>query len=629
MTDFKKHHKLLLIFIMCIVIIWSAGLAIFLLFNNGNESGGQSLIASILAIVSAACFYIVGDKVLKKISLSDKKRFIILIIAEIVIFTLIAIKVPYSPSYDSYDMTAFLSQMLRGTTSGYAQAYLSFTVTNKLVKFIYSPYVWIFKNVKIGVQVTNYILILVSLLCINGSVYRIYGKKAGEMSTILLLPFIPYVMLTGPYIYPPAICISSMALFFITGKDILSKVLSYTMCGVLYIIRPTALGALLVYMALYMIISRGGVMKIFYQLENIIFVLAFCIVIKFVLGGVLYTNRLHQYPDLTTSAMIWTAEVGTRLQAEKTGKSTYSGYDVKPFDKISSDFRALWNIYKLNDEKHTKLIEGMNSEIKAQIWERAKSTILSDSETMKFYLTMKYKNLFGDEDKPYYYTDNIANEEFSQNLYKNYTKRYFLYENMLLLTFTTACIFVCILVIFSIIKQRYISKYIYHSIGLMTGVMMMFMLFIIITETGKRLMFDVYTPIAVCTCGTLGVICEKIRKNFAYKFGDVVHKNKTIPILLSVAAVTAMCGVQYIYSLNNIKPFKNCRVYYDYDGIKLVFAQMVTESGYRIWEVNGQTTHLEGEKIVELNAAFNDRNKLELQIPNGDIYIITNMREYK
>lgn len=630
MKDFFKNliklprpHTLLTAILMLACGVWFLILAVFM---STLEDGLHAVFSSVLCMGGAVAFYLAADKLILHLPpLLQKRRFWLFFLVLTVIYTVFSLKTPYSPAHDSYDMTGFLNQLLNGDGfSGYARAYLSFTATNKLTLFIYYPFVWLFQSVKTGTQVLNFLLILSSLYFISGSMSKMFGKIFGEISLFVALPFVPYLMLTGPYIYPPSIFIASLALYLYHCKPLTAKIFGYICFGFLFIIRPTALGFMIVYITIYTFLCVKSKNRVFYTLERLTLLFVFCILVKSIFGMTMFYTGWYPYPNLKTSAMMWTAELGTRMQGEETGKCTYSGYSKK-FDEVSWDFYRLWNIYSRENPDDVKTIDYIHDNIKENIIARTKSTVLDTSEHFNYFIKTKYKNLFANEYKPYYYMTNITSKNFGENLSKNYEKRYFLYENILLITFSLSALTAVGIAFYQLIRKKKLNPHIKHALSLAVGVMAVFVVFVLFTEVGKRLIFDVFTPMLMLICYIGGVIVQTTDKHFpskSYKFTDIC----------TIVAISLTLGVYYFYNYNNIDEFKNVKVQYVNRHIRLVFPKEVT-GDYRIWEENdsefgGRNIFLKGKTEITLEAQKFDKKEIELRLPNGELYMITNLKEY-
>lgn len=604
-------------------VIWSAVLFIFLLSLGYGKDGILALGAAVASILACVLFYIAADKLLLGYP-SPQFRYFVFAFFAVGIFTVIAIHTPYSPAHDSYDMSGFLSQVLRGENfSPYARAYLSFTATNKITLFLYAPWVKHFQSVKLGTQVFNFLLMLSAIFLLSGSAWRMFGERAGEIALLVLIPFAPYLMLTGPYIYPPSIFISALAMFLYQGRTQVSKIFAYIAFGILYILRPTALGFMFVYVTVYGVLSWKNRKVRWRSIENLALLFVFCVLVNTAAGGWMHSSGQYPYPNLTTSAKAWTMELGTRMQGTETGKCTYSAYG-KYFDNISTQFHRLWEIYAQGNSEDVDQIKFLHKQIDKEIKWRTKTTVLDSPQHLWQFLTTKYKNLFGDEYKPYYYMTNISGENFGRNLSRNYERRYFLYENILLVCVAGGTAAVCGAAGYTLWKRRRISDYLRKAIALAAGITAVFVIFILMTEVGKRLVFDVFTPILLLICYMTVAFTQFLQKKAR------PEKQMVIVPGAAVIAFGLVIGVQSAYGVYDMKELRDTRIEYVGRQIRLIFPEPI-KGCYRIWEEDeegGRTQFLQGKTEIMLNAGKYDRKEIELQLPNGDLYVITNLREY-
>lgn len=623
---FKSRIRILHIIVfagLAAGVIWSVVLFVFLIGNTND--GAIALCSALMSFFACALFYIAVNALLKNYP-SPQLRYFIFAVFAVAIYSFVALRTPYSPAHDSYDMSGFLSQVLKGEGfSPYARAYLSFTATNKITLFIYSPMVLKLQSVQDGTQALNYIFILAAMFLISGSAWRMFGEKAGELSMLVMIPFVPYIMLTGPYIYPPSIFISALAMFFYQGKKPLSKITAYIAFGILYILRPTALGFMIVYLIVYGILSWKNKKTRFKVIESISLLFVFCVLVNTAAGSWLYSSGRYPYPKLVTSARPWTSELGTRMQGTETGKCTYSAYS-KYFDSVSTQFHRLWELYERGNSEDIEQIEFIHKQIDKEIKWRTKNTVLDSSAHIREFIFTKYKNLFGDEYKPYYYMTNISSDDFGKNLSKNYERRYFMYENIMLICVSGGTAAICMLAAYMLFRRKRIPDELRKAIALAAGIIAVFIVFILMTEVGKRLIFDVFTPMLLLICYIGALITRVIQ----YK---VQPKRVSAAAVFLSASMIFAGGVQWLYNLHNMSEMRDVRIQYVNRHIRLVFPKEV-RGFYRIWEEDkdapgeGKTQFLQGKTSVILNAGKFDRNEIELRLPNGDIYMITNLREY-
>lgn len=523
---------------------------------------------------------------------------------------------PYSPAHDSHDMSVFLSTFVRRTTlSAYADKYLSFYGTNRICMYFYKPLVVFCQDVRIGCTISNIIFLLTSVYCISDIIYKKYGTRCGEISLFIMPAFVPYMMMSGPYIYPPAVFLSSLALCLFYSRYMRCKIISAVLFGLLTVMRPTAAAFWIILMLAYLVLR--GARNIINNICFTIVLVLICMCTKTAVQDIMYKTDMYPYPDFTNSALQWTLELGLRPQGSQTGKCTYTAISGEPFDEVSRLFHELWDAYDGADDNETYRIKLLNKKLNALIAKRTADTVLSDWHSFSYHIKTKYVNMFRDEYRPYYYAVNIPDERFEKHLYKNYEWRYFLSENVILTAFALACVILCASAIIKLHKRRR-----YPLILLCTALSVMAVLcaFVLLTEVGKRLIFDMYTPMCVVICAAytqaLNAMRKKIRKTSA-----------NITVCAAMGAFFIF-SAQHFYSLYNAEPFKNClRSYMPDDSVVLTLTKPVSDDGYMLWYPDGTDVHLLGRQNIVLPLVKNDRQNVELTLPNGTIQYITNYEQ--
>lgn len=553
----EKLRKAFLIVCSGFVLVWSAGLFAFLMAQNGlndtvfyeilNWNHMRVLLASFFSFCMAGSGYYLAVFCIRKIQ-NQRYRFLILGAAATAVFLFFALQTPFSPVHDSNEMMGFLEQAMTQYNS-YATAYLSFTATNRLTQLIYLPLSFLTGSISAGVQILNILLLLGTFYLFVGAGKRMFGERIAETALFFLLPVFPFLLLTGPYIYPPAVYLSALALFFYHGGSI-EKWLSYLTCGFLFILRPTALGPILVYLFCDLLLIRAKRIGLLKSIGSMVMILFICFGVKYASGAALYVSGMHPYPGLLTSADVWTLELGTRMQGEKTGICTYSAFSTE-FDTVSSDIHKLWEYYAKADKADTETIRSLNAKIKSDIWERTKQTVLNSPKNLAAFLSQKYVNLFSDLYKPYYYGVNAESEEFETNLYRNYEQKYFLAENVLLVSFCVSGVLMSLYILLCIKKKKRCGDGVARAFFLTLGAILICIVFILSTEVAKRYLFDCFVPMALAVlfcAGKLTLLLQNLK----------MEKKRAL-IQLGIFAISAyVSGV--CYNSENIKPFQDMTV---------------------------------------------------------------------
>lgn len=597
-----------------VCLLWNM---ILFLFLSATENGSAAVLCSVFGILGGGFLHTALRSVSDKYFPMDmQKRRIIFTVGALFICLIVMINTPYSPAHDSHDMSVFLSTFVRRTTlSNYADKYLSFYGTNRICMYFYKPFVLFFNDVRIGSNIANIIFLLTSVFCISDIIYKKFDVRTSEISLFLLPAFVPYMMMSGPYIYPPAIFLSSIALclYFSYSKRI--KLLSAVFFGILMLMRPTSAIFWIIFVIAQLIVKRASNIVTRICFAIVLILLSICT--KSVASEILYSVGAYPYPQFTNSAMQWTLELGLRPQGLETGKCTYSAISGQPFDEISSVFQDLWESYDGADDNETYRILCLNKKLNSMIAERAKNTVLSDFESFSNHIKTKYINMFSDEYKAYYYAVNLSDDGFENNLYKNYERRYFLSENVILVSFAFACVLLCAMTIIRLLKNKRYSAVLLcmalSSMAVLCG-------FVLLTEVGKRLIFDLYVPMCVIICAVYSHLLNILRTKI---------KKSTLNLCISGGTgILLVCIVQLFYSVYNVQPFKDClRSYNKNDYAVITLKKPVENNGYALWYPDGRDVMLKGRQSIVFPLKKNDRQTAELTLPDGQIIIITNYEQ--
>lgn len=592
-------------------LLWNVAL---LLFLTKSESGAAAVICLLAGLSAGGLLHgLVCGVWNKYLPFDPKKRRIVFEFCALFICFVILLNTPYSPAHDSLDMSGFLSTFVRKTTlSDYADKYLSFYGTNRICMYFYKPFVTLWDSVRSGTIAANALFLLTAMFCVSDICYKKFGNRCGELSLFFMPSLIPYMMMSGPYIYPPSIFLSAIALclFFSHRKRI--KLLSAVFFGILMLMRPTSALFWVIFIAASLIIKRADNITTRVCFAIVLVLISVCT--KSVASEIMYRSGAYPYPQLTNSAMQWTLELGLRPQGLETGKCTYSAISGQPFDEISAVFRDLWDAYDGADDNETYRIHCLNKKLNTMIAERAKNTVFSDLKSLSHHIKHKYVNMFSDEYKAYYYAVNISDEDFADNLYKNYEWRYFLSENVILIAFAIACVCVCA---FSIVRTYRGKRTATELLCMALSAMAVLCGFVLLTEVGKRLIFDLYVPMCVVICAVgaraTNVFCGKIRGGYG---------NSALCLCVGILLI---CIAQMLYSLKNIQPFKACIISYtNRDTVVLTLRAPVSDEGYSLWCADNTDISLTGRENILLPLKKHDRQSTDLILPDGQTIVITN-----
>ncbi len=598
-----------------VCLLWNI---ILFLFLASSDNGASAVICAAAGIFGSGFMYISIRAVMDRfLPLDMQKRRIIFTVGAFAVCLAVMLSAPYSPAHDSHDMSAFLSTFLKGTTlSDYADKYLSFYGTNRICMYFYKPFVMLTGSVRTGSTISNIIFLLTAVLSVSDIIYKRYGMRNGEAALFLMPAFVPYMMMSGPYIYPPAIFLSAVALCLYFSQSVKKKILSAVFFGVLMVMRPTSAMFWVIFVIAKLVLKSGKDIINRICLAIVLVLLAMCTQTAF--GNYLYKTGAYPYPQFTNSAMQWTLELGLRPQGTETGKCTYSAISGVPFDEISGVFSDLWEAYDGADDNETYRIHLLNKKLETMIWERAKNTVLSDFGSFAKHIKTKYINMFSDEYKAYYYAANIPDEKFGENLYKNYEWRYFLSENVILAAFALACVILCGVVLIDTLRhdRRDMSV----LLGAALAVMAVLCGFVLLTEVGKRLIFDLYIPMCIIICAVYSRAINKLRVKIAPDARNIA--------LSGVICVLSVCVVQVMYCMYNLEIFRGCTVSYnEKDRVVISLKEPVEEYGYMMWTPDGDDISLYGRQHISLMLEKHDRQIIELTIPDGEIIVLTNYEQ--
>ena len=284
-------------------------------------------------------------------------------------------------------------------------------------------------------------------------------------------------------------------------------------------------------------------------------------------------------------------------------------------DNVSQEFFDMWYIY-LDPEGRQDELSAAKKKTSQRLFERAKTEIFSSGESFGKFFSEKFSNYYRDYYKPYFYAANIRDEHGAELLLKNYDYRYCLYENTLLTLFyllgIPGIIFSCI----RIFKRKNLSGTEHMFIILFFGVICTSVVSILVTEVGKRLIFDTFVPMTVVICAVLSRICG------IYEEGSL----KITALLAAViSAAGGFCGIK-LYKSIEIPIFRDCKVSFDDNrNLMLKFSSPVPQ-GYVYVDSHSEEFSIEGKNELFVEYEYDDYTALPvffgLKLPDGQhIYI--------
>lgn len=593
----------------------------FLIF--GKEANFQS--ESLQRIAACACsgfFIICGyigvSGIMDRMKLTPRRRILLLsgIIAAAAV--LMSVLIPYSPGDDSYDMSTFLELISENRTSEFMSAYLSAYATNKLAMYFYLlPVKW-FGSVEAGVRLTHFILMGATMFFVAGSCKRLFSSRTAELSTLICAVYFPFFILLGPYIYPISIFLSAAAFFLYSGK---MRILSLLIGGLLFTIRPLAAGFLLVYILLYDFFTMEKKRGFCKAAGWTALALTVFLGVSAAVGHVLYLTKLHTYPKLNSVALLWTLEVGTREQGDRTGTCTYSPEDT-PFDPVSEGFKNIWNLYRSGGDGAYIQVKAEKQRIGQHLSKRIMEEILKSPESFGTYIEVKFKNYFSDNYKMYYYSLNIHDPNLTRILYYNVGKRYFLAANVFILTFFLCGIGILVWGIYRLSHRGTVSEELSKLIAMIIGTGAVCILAILLTEVGKRLILDVTVPMLIIISFAFGKLCESTQCS---ETGNYSFPKRNDFIMIGLAVVFALL-IHLIYAQFNMDIFKNSRIELKEKNAIFHFEQTINERGFYFRESDGSRTEIFGKNRMAFEMTENRYDFLTLITPWNEHHIITKMR---
>ncbi|MBQ3425626.1 MAG: hypothetical protein IJH37_00590 [Clostridia bacterium] len=524
--------------------------------------------------------------------------------AALYIFTVLATALmisisTYQPCNDSNELHTMLYRALNNIpadrTDIYRKTYLGFYSSNKLTYMIYLVFVRLFSDVKTGVRVLNGICVYAAVFCVCRAVKNLFGERA-QTAALLLMPFLaPVMIMSGPYIYPISVMLSSLCIMLISEKKLVSRVLFLPAAGMLYSLRLSAFVPVMVFAVFILIENIKSFKQFIKKAVCILVIAATAISVKGGIALLMYKTGAHTYPGLEDGAALWTLEVGTRPNDNYlAGLCSYSpgtlSEDVGS-DEIAQDINALWKLYVKNDPSDAAAIRAAKKELAGKL-------VLRYTETLKdpvlFFSFMKHKliNFYGNVYQPYYKRTSIMEGSFGKSFYKNVAFRDFLYENMIYFLF-----FVSLFVTPWILKRRQVYAVI--------AVLAQSAVFLMLTEVSKKYMFD-FLPemliVIICAVSGLGCVLSGIKKEYLYAVRGIVALVTAASVIIVDKSATMINFKNSKYSVRDmgesyVITFYLEEKYGDEDCY-------ITDSGGRVFNIKNRSAFSLSCPKEEVNAFF-------------------------
>jgi len=527
--------------------------------------------------------------------------------------------VSYIPCNDALDLHGLITCLFKGEElSPYYQAYMNFWVSNKLVVYTYLPFARLFSDVALGVTALNYVFIFVALLSVAGAVKNMYGKVCFNASLIFLPALTPHILMAGPYIYPPSICLSSLILFLVTCEKRPLQILSLPLMGILFTLRPTALAPILVFIFLRLLSESKELKLLLKKALTLCLIFAVMLLVNGGIGLAAKVSGIHVYNDLTSAATIWTLELGTRPTADKDSGSCFYHPSYVPErlygDEIADGMNKLWRLYGENDPKDEDEIVSIQNDIKRSLLSRAVDTAVSDTSNGIKSLMYKGRNLFFDLYKPYYIRVNAEEETFLGDIYSSPDYFGFLYGNVLYLLFFISSLFGILL-----LKDRNISRLVFSAFITVC-------MFLLLTEVKKTNLFDFYPVMILVICSCLFKVGERL---CAFSEKKLTEKRRPLESVKLVSICIAIAGALIYSHAGRNNCFKGASAYTEIvSGTERVMHITLSESaekkGYVILLEDGSFIDLaltEGEVTVPYS--FDRAVAFRLERPDGKVVEIS------
>lgn len=616
--------------LICAIAYLIAGLAfvssnktVNILAPLGWSAGGYFLFFTLLYLTVLGLFYFLFRLFPDEPS---RRLHMLLLSAAALLIGLTAFFTPYAPSHDSAEMHDVLRCLLNyGELTAYQSAYSRFFITNKFAVYFYYPLVWLFHHVYWGVKITNLLCLYIILGMTAGISHRLFGPGYGVKSFLILSVFAPYMLLTGPYIYLPAMLLASTGLFFYLSKKLLPRLFSYLILALLFLMRPTALGFILVFIVIRTLLYLPEKKAFLSSAGSLALLLLICFLVKAGAGALAYRSGFHIYPKLNNSAALWTFELGTRPQGPDTGVCTYSALnppDNLKEDPITQDFNALWRLYLEENPDNYDAVLARQENLKKSLADRFKTEILHSPETFFTFLNAKAVNLFADRYKGYYYAANVYSPSFERELYKNYQFRYFAYENMLLFLFFVSTLLTSAIGIIRLRRKQPHTRGIAAVFSL--GAILTALAMLLFTEVSKKYICDFFIPMMIVICYSLITMTAALRIR-AQKILPAFDRKPILLRTISLSVLFLCAGIlAYANNLGNLDPFKDCHTSLTPSSdhsenythtLTIEFSEPIEEEGYYIRTDTHEMISLTGKSAVSIPCNTRDSFQLSVITP--------------
>lgn len=457
-----------------------------------------------------------------------------------------AFVIPFSPSHDSYTMLATVRKLVNGEGLG-NPVYYNFFATNRIPLAIYYLAAKVFESAFVGIRVLNFLISFVTSILISRVTKNILGKGTEASAVVMSALAFPYMIMSGPYIYPIAIFLSALTMYLYTSEKWVMKLISLFPLGLLFMMRMTSsifIFGYLFFDAVYSIYQKNNLKMRLIKISSIAISLVWCILFGRVAGLVMNVTGFYAYPNFLNSAMVWTLDIGTRYDGEATGASIYTPIDPIEGDEIAYKFHELWTLYAENDPADYEKISDLNLEIVEDIKERAKENFSGKPGNYLDFLKYKITNLFRDSYRPYYYELNYNSPSFSSQLQVDWSSDYFLMMNVILLVSALSLIIYIISIICRKIKKEKLSREDFAILSFIASFLLNVVIMVCLTEVMKRYLFDSYVPITLFIIFVLIRLSEKLK----FKWGWMPPLG---------AGILSMALFAVLLNTNNQNLFKN------------------------------------------------------------------------
>jgi len=546
---FKLTITLAILFILILMLFLSFGKV-----SNDSEISNivNNLVANIkyifftiLIIVSIFSIYSLfnnssmKDKFVKK----DKHIFLIMIILSGIYILIQSVILPFSPSHDAN--TIYKAIINNGILDGDTEKYFNFYAINKLVMYIYLAFAKLIGDVILSMKVFGFLSIYITCILTTMTVKNLFVKSNKYITLFLATIFIPYGFITMPYVYQITIPLLILAIYLYSLNNKYLNILSVVVSGIIFVFRPTTLIpilSLILFIAIFEMFNRK---KYYKRLIHLLLIILLRIFFKFIIGQLMYSNKLHPYPNLSNPTLMWSMYVGTSYDKNNqsaTGKWKNNPNVYLESDLVSQEISGIWdNIGKvnyteyLNDKKMTEIMIMYTFEKK----------LMSNPGEFIPYISNKFSNLYGDAISLYLYNPIINNNNLMGELKNNYQKQFNLLHNTFIYIF---CISSMIILIRGL-KNNIKDKDIYINLSLILSVIFCTVIYVIALEVTKRYTFDFYIPMLIVSAYGMSIITQQVINNSNI---NKICNSKIINI--SVVIVSVLC-IYIILNSNKIMCF--------------------------------------------------------------------------